>query len=37
VLTALTHNSAAAVGVVVALQFAPQVLLLPATVSQPTI
>jgi MFS family permease len=31
VLTALTHKSAAAVGIVVALQFAPQVLLLPAT------
>ena len=31
VLTALTHNNAAAVGIVVALQFAPQVLLLPAT------
>jgi MFS family permease len=31
VLTALTHNNASAVGIVVALQFAPQVLLLPAT------
>ncbi len=30
-LTALTHNNASAVGIVVALQFAPQVLLLPAT------
>ncbi|QAY94553.1 MFS transporter [Methylovirgula ligni] len=31
VLTVLTHNNATAVGVVVALQFAPQVLLLPLT------
>ncbi|MEJ0049674.1 MAG: MFS transporter [Methylovirgula sp.] len=31
VLTALTHNNASAVGIVVALQFAPQVLLLPVT------
>jgi MFS family permease len=31
VLTQLTHNNATAVGVVIALQFAPQVLLLPLT------
>ncbi len=31
VLTVLTHNNATAVGIIVALQFAPQVLLLPAT------
>ncbi len=31
VLTQLTHNNAAAVGVVMALQFAPQLLLLPVT------
>jgi MFS family permease len=31
VLTQLTHNNATALGVVVALQFAPQVLLLPVT------
>ena len=31
VLTQLTHNNATAVGVVMALQFGPQVLLLPLT------
>ena len=31
VLTQLTHNNATAVGVVIALQFAPQILLLPLT------
>ena len=31
VLTGLTHNNATALGVVVALQFAPQILLLPVT------
>ena len=31
VLTQLTHNNASAVGVVMALQFGPQILLLPPT------